>query len=70
MVRMTNLTSGARFTLDQGTNAPRPFANGTDLFNFAPYNLLLTPSERRSISTPKDRSSVANPAASFTRCRK
>src|SRR5204862_1064910 len=44
--RFTNLTSGARFTLDQGTNAPRAFSNGTDLFNFAPYNYFRRPSEQ------------------------
>jgi len=44
--RMTNLGSGARFTLDQGTNAPRAFNNNLDLFNFAPYNYYRRPSEQ------------------------
>ena len=43
-------TLGSAFnTIIPGTGALRPYARGTDAFNFAPYNLFQTPFERYNI---------------------
>ena len=48
--RITNLTTGSRFTNADANGVARPFVNATDQYNFGPLNYYQRPSERYGVS--------------------